>query len=100
MELNVEYIFMLCVLYINDIRDNLMNNHMDIPWHEYTKADSKVNKASAFSSLGKIVGILITSFLVLWANRYKKSSFNTPFVSVLMACLLRLKVLYLHHSNM
>ena len=44
MELNVEYIFMLCILYINDIGDDLMNNHIDIPRHEYTKADSKVNK--------------------------------------------------------
>ena len=28
MELNIEYIFILCVLYINDIGDDLMNNHM------------------------------------------------------------------------
>ena len=41
MELNIEYIFILCVLYINDIGDDLMNNHMDIPWHEYTNKDSK-----------------------------------------------------------
>ena len=42
MELNIEYIFILCVLYINDIGDDLMKNHMEIPWHEYTNEDSKV----------------------------------------------------------
>ena len=31
MELNIEYIFILCVLYINDIGDDLMKNHMKNP---------------------------------------------------------------------
>ncbi len=47
MELNIEYIFILCVLYINDIGDDLMNNHMEIPWHEYTNKDSKVKIENA-----------------------------------------------------
>lgn len=42
MDLNIEYIYILCSLYINDIGDDFMNNHMEIPWHEYTKRIQKL----------------------------------------------------------
>jgi hypothetical protein len=79
MELNIEYIFILCVLYINDIGDDLMNNHMDIPWHEYTNKDSKVKIENASlteksSVIGRIGLMLLACGTGAWRVR---SSMNT-----------------------
>ena len=79
MELNIEYIFILCVLYINDIGDDLMKNHMEIPWHEYTNKDSKVKIENASlteksSVIGRIGLMLLACGTGAWRVR---SSMNT-----------------------
>ena len=79
MDLNIEYIYILCSLYINDIGDDFMNNHMEIPWHEYTKKDSKVKIENASlteksSVIGRIGLMLLACGTGAWRVR---SSMNT-----------------------
>lgn len=89
MELNIEYIFILCVLYINDIGDDLMNNHMDIPWHEYTNKDSKVKIENASlteksSVIGRIGLMLLARGTGAWRVR---SSMNTIASELNITCI-------------
>lgn len=89
MELNIEYIFILCVLYINDIGDDLMNNHMDIPWHEYTNKDSKVKIENASlteksSVIGRIGLMLLACGTGAWRVR---SSMNTIASELNITCI-------------
>ena len=89
MELNIEYIFILCVLYINDIGDDLMNNHMEIPWHDYTNKDSKVKIENASlteksSIIGRIGLMLLACGTGAWRVR---SSMNTIASELNITCI-------------
>ena len=89
MELNIEYIFILCVLYINDIGDDLMKNHMEIPWHEYTNKDSKIKIENASlteksSVIGRIGLMLLACGTGAWRVR---SSMNTIASELNITCI-------------